>query len=105
MRESEMVEDVNDSLRMHCNPISRPWSPIPNSLDIVVKLLTVTMTSGGVEGEFTDAMMERGFAIANVTVMEITPSSLKFFVRLWRHATQEEKLLTRTGSLVPEPFV
>ena len=49
MRESEMVEDVNDSLRMHCNPISRPWSPIPNSLDIVVKLLTVTMTEDGAD--------------------------------------------------------
>ena len=105
MRETEIISDIDDALRMHCNPLSRPWAPNPNSLDIVVKLHTVRMTAEGIDCGTTDALIKHGFAIANITVMEIEPSSLTFFVRLWRHTTDQEKQLNRTGSLALKQFV
>lgn len=108
MKSQSLVEtesnDEDSTQQMPDNLHSQRWRPMPTSLDIVVKLQNGRITPGGTDSGATDRLIEDGFAIANVTVMKITPSSLTFFIRLWRHATEEEKQLHRTGSVADESF-
>ena len=108
MKSQSLVETESkhgdSTLQMPDNLHSQRWRPMPTSLDIVVKLQTGRITSGGTDSGAADRLIEDGFAIANVTVMKITPSCLTFYIRLWRHATEEEKQLHRTGSIADESF-
>ena len=109
MKSQSLVEtesnDEDSTLQMPDNLYSQRWLPMPTSLDILVKLQTGRITADRTDSGATDRLIEHGFAIANVTVMKITPSCLTFSILLWRHATEEEKQLHRTGSIADESFV
>jgi len=63
----------------------RPWAAMPDSLDIVISLQQVVMSPHGTDTTDIEALIEAGFVIGNVTVLDITPLYLTFYVRLWRY--------------------
>ena len=71
----------------------RPWAAIPDSLDVVINLQQVLVCPNGADTSEIDALIEAGFVISNVTVLDVTPLYLTFYVRLWRYETAEEKKL------------
>ena len=77
----------------------RPWAAMPDSLDIVISLQQVVMSPHGTDTTDIAALIEAGFVIGNVTVLDITPLYLTFYVRLWRYETAEEKKLYPSGSI------
>ena len=76
-----------------------PWAAIPGSLDVVINLRQVLVCPHGAETSEIDALIDLGFVISNVTVLDITPLYMTFYVRLWRYQTAEEKQLYPTGSI------
>ena len=77
----------------------RPWAAMPDDLDIVINLQQVLVSQGGADTSDIDALIEAGFVISNVTVLDITPLYMTFYVRLWRYQTAEEKQLYPTGTI------
>ena len=77
----------------------RPWAVMPDDLDIVINLQQVLASQGGADTSDIDALIEAGFVISNVTVLDIAPLYMTFYVRLWRYQTVEEKQLCPTGSI------
>ena len=77
----------------------RPWAVMPDDLDIVINLQQVLVSQDGADTSEIDARIEAGFVISNVTVLDITPLYMTFYVRLWRHQTAEEQQLHPTGSI------
>ena len=69
----------------------RPWAAMPDDLDIVINLQQVLVSQDGADTSEIDALIEAGFVISNVTVLDITPLYMTFYVRLWRYHTAEEK--------------
>ncbi len=51
------------------------------------------------------ALIEHGFAIYNVMVMDMTPLYMSFLVRLWRYRTEKEKKVNPTGSITARSIV
>ena len=81
------------------NVCKRPWAAIPDSLDVVINLQQVLVCPNGADTSEIDALIEAGFVISNVTVLDVTPLYLTFYVRLWRYETAEEKKLYPAGSI------
>ena len=81
------------------NICKRPWAAIPDSLDVVINLQQVLVCPHGADTNEIDALIKVGFVISNVTVLDVTPLYLTFYVRLWRYETTEEKKLYPTGSI------
>ena len=77
----------------------RPWAAMPDDLDIVINLQQVLVSQDGADTSEIDALIEAGFVISNVTVLDITPLYMTFYVRLWRYQTAEEKQLYPTGTI------
>ena len=77
----------------------RPWAAIPDSLDIVISLQQVFMSPHGADTSEIDDLIEAGLVVSNVTVQDIAPLYLTFYVRLWRYQTAEEKQLYPTGTI------
>ena len=59
----------------------------------------VLVSQDGADTSEIDALIEAGFVISNVTVLDITPLYMTFYVRLWRYQTAEEKQLYPTGTI------
>ena len=51
----------------------RPWAVMPDDLDIVINLQQVLVSQDGADTSEIDALIEAGFVISNVTVLDITP--------------------------------
>ena len=88
------------SVRLTLSDVSnRPWAVMPDDLDIVINLQQVLVSQDGADTSEIDALIEAGFVISNVTVLDITPLYMTFYVRLWRYQTAEEKQLYPTGTI------
>ena len=77
----------------------RPWSAIPDDLDIVINLQKVLVSQDGADTSEIDAHIEAGYVVSNVTVLDVTPLYMTFYVRLWRYETAEEKQLHPSGTI------
>ena len=77
----------------------RPWAAMPDDLDIVINLQKVLVSQDGADTSEIDAHIEAGYVVSNVTVLDVTPLYMTFYVRLWRYETAEEKQLYPTGTI------
>ena len=88
------------AVRLTMSDVSkRPWAAMPDDLDIVINLQKVLVSQDGADTSEIDAHIEAGFVVSNVTVLDVTPLYMTFYVRLWRYQTAEEKQLYPTGSI------
>ena len=88
------------AVRLTMSDVSkRPWAAMPDDLDIVINLQKVLVSQDGADTSEIDAHIEAGFVVSNVTVLDVTPLYMTFYVRLWRYQTAEEKQLYPTGTI------
>ena len=53
---------------------------IPDTLDIVISLQQVLMSPHGADTSEIDALIESGFVVSHVTVLDIAPLYLTFYI-------------------------